>query len=329
MAENWNDYGDYGAEEEYRSRSLAGKIFSGRTLKNILKAFIYLLLISLYLMLFFRLCTNGPSVKMKKLLKTDADISAYAENGKLSVFSQELDAFITNDGAFAVYDVRLILETNELQFTVRYNNSTADALRDKLSEEYKFDREKFLEEYKKSNGLDDVRNDEILSMTEYTLALSEAMKAADEIAAKALAEVTDRPFVFALRDEDGNVYTSYACAEYSKNFYQYLRVAFVIPDLFDSESLSPELLYPSPDANDPLYIYKGVNAGYAGDEIIKTLSLEMYYENDVDLDGGHFGDSLVVYRSEKTVESYDFKKEMNGGVTEGIKYVDIKTLIDN
>ena len=48
MAENWNDYGNYAEEEIYRNKSFWGKVFSFRTLKNVLKWFFYLLIILLY-----------------------------------------------------------------------------------------------------------------------------------------------------------------------------------------------------------------------------------------------------------------------------------------
>lgn len=320
MAENWNDYGDYGEEERYRKSSLLGKIFSFKTFKRVLKYFVILLLLSVYVLLAFRLCSNGPSPNMRKLLKTENNVAAYEKYGKLSVFSQELDAFITGDGSFAVYDVRLIYETSEIQFTVRYNNSIAEALRDKIASKYAFDSKMFLSEYKKANGLEDVSGDEVSSMTEYELALAEAMKASEEKQKAELEKVTETPFVFALRDEDGNVYTSYACAEYSKTVYKYLRVSFVVPGLFKSSGIAPELLYPSQDCENPLYIYKGAGAGLDGEELINTLRLEMFYENDIE--GGNFGDTLTVYRAQKSVSVYNYKSEMKGGVTENIKYID-------
>lgn len=133
MAENWEDYGKAGEEERYNNSSLLGKIFSFRTLKKILKWLGIALLLSLYAVLFGRLFTSGPSDKMTRMIFTSADKEAYKAQGRLSVFSQEVDNFISADGGFAVYAVRLVGETDELQLTVRYNKSTVENLRKKLT----------------------------------------------------------------------------------------------------------------------------------------------------------------------------------------------------
>lgn len=296
MAENWEDYGKVGEEEEFQSRSLPRKIFSFRTLKNVLKWTVYLLLISLYAVILFRIISNSPSKNMTALLKTDENVSCYEKNGTLSVFSQELNSFITSDGYFSVYDVRLIAETEELQFTVRYNKSTVEALRDKIrNDEYTAAFKKYADA-----GYGDTDCAEL------------AQKDAD----KALAgkNIGDAPFNFVLTDEDGNVYESYACATYSKTRYKYVRVSFSIPGLFKADVVSPEIYYPTPDRSSPLYIYKGANSAECDKSLISRLSLSLVF------DGSPFGSSLDVYSAGKQIERYDFAKEMRGGVTENIEY---------
>ena len=135
MAENWEDYGKVGEDERYEKSSVLGKIFSFRTLKKLLKWLGIALLVSLYAVLFGRIFTSGPSEKMTRMLFSSADIEAYEKQGRLSVFSQEVDNFISADGGFAVYAVRLVGETDEIQLTVRYNKSTVEELRKKVAEE--------------------------------------------------------------------------------------------------------------------------------------------------------------------------------------------------
>ena len=281
MAENWNDYGNYGEEERYRNKSRLGKIFSFKTLKKVVKWFFLSLMFALYAILLFRLLTNAPSAKMTALLRTDADVNYYRENGTLTVFGQELDSFITRDGSFAIYDVRLIAETNEIQFTVRYNNSTVKKLREDI--------------YKKT--LRSLVND----------SSTDEEKAAAEKAAEAARDaVPDVPFSFALTDEDGNKYTDYKQKTFSRFMYKYVRVAFTVPELFKAEMLSPDVLYPSPDVDVPLYIYKGALEAEENGSLIRSLSFGLYY------DGAPFGESLTVYRAAKQTERYDFKNQMNG-----------------
>lgn len=296
MAENWEDYGKVGEEEEYQSRSTIRKIFSFRTLKKVLKWSVYLLLISLYAVIMFRLISSKPSKKMTALLRTPDSVAYLSEHGTLSVFSQELDTFITTDGYYTIYDVRLIAETNELQFTVRYNKSTVEALRDKIWDDH------YTEAFKK--------------YAEAGYGNTECQDLAWKDADAALAEktISDEPFTFMLKDEDGNVYSAYSCVTYSRTRYKYIRVSFKIPDLFRADVVSPELYYPSPDKKSPLYIYKGTNAAECDESLIKTLSFSLVY------DGEPFGNSIDVYRASKQIERYDYKKEMRGGVTENIQH---------
>ena len=90
--------------------------------------------------------------------------------------------------------------------------------------------------------------------------------------------------------------------------YKYVRVAFTIPELFKAELLSPGVLYPSPDADLPIYIYKGAFEAEDGGSVINSLSLGLTYG------GEPFGESLNVYRAAKQIERYNFKNQMKGDV---------------
>lgn len=284
MAENWNDYGNYAEEEIYRNKSFWGKVFSFRTLKNVLKWFFYLLIIALFGVIAFRMSTSKPGKSLTSLICTP-ELKAAQEKGGVTVFSQELDEYITRGGEFAVFDVKIIAETEELQFTVRYNNSTVKSLKEKISaRKYESDEEK----------------------------------------QSALDKIGERPFVFVLRDEDGNIYSSYACIEYSKNVYQYVKVSFKVSGLLQSEAVSSYLLYPTQKVDNPLYIYKGESAGKASESAIEKLSLEMYYENEALSENGQMGTALTVYKASKKISPYNYKKELDGAISDGIKYINVK-----
>ena len=140
----------------------------------------------------------------------------------------------------------------------------------------------------------------------------------------ALGKIGKRPFVFALRDEDGNVYKSYAYLEYSKTVYQYIKVSFSVPGLTAGGSAMPSLMYPSPDAPDAVYIYKGEGSGEISKEAVESLSFEMYYEDEAYTEDGLMGKSIVIYKATKKISPIDCKKELDGGVPDGLKYINEK-----
>ena len=111
MAENWNDYGNYAEEEIYRNKSFWGKLFSFRTLKNILKWLFYLIVIALFAIIFFRLGTNKPSKGMTSLICTPK-IEEALKNGDVAVFSQELGDYMPRGGEYAIFDVKIDIVTS-------------------------------------------------------------------------------------------------------------------------------------------------------------------------------------------------------------------------
>lgn len=284
LAENWNDYGNYAEEEIYQNKSFWGKLFSFRTLKNILKWLFYLIIIALFAIIFFRLGTNKPSKNMTSLICTPK-IEEALKRGDVAVFSQELGDYMPRGGEYAIFDVKVIPETDELQFTVRYNNSTVKKLKEKIaSRDYGSEEEK----------------------------------------QAALDKIGERPFVFALRDEDGNVYKAYAYLEYSKTVYQYIKVSFSVPGLTGGGSAAPSLMYPFPDAPNSLYIYKGEGSGKISKDAVESLSFEMYYEDEAYTEDGLMGKSIVIYKATKKISPIDCKKELDGGVPDGLKYINEK-----
>lgn len=125
MAEGFNEWGDYGAEEEWQSRSTIRKIFSFRSFKQALKLLGALFVITIVAILGYRLST-GLSVpnNTKKLVWTDNLIAAYEKNNNLAVYVQTPEENYEEDGAFSIHSFKFIPEINQVQLTIKYNVST-------------------------------------------------------------------------------------------------------------------------------------------------------------------------------------------------------------
>lgn len=134
MAENFNDYGEYSSELAYKNKSPLQKLFSFRTLKKLLKLTALLLIVGLYAVIFLRLFTSEPSRKMSAFLWTRDDLSAYASGG-LDVYTQDMITNVADDGKFSVYDMRYVAQTHKLQITIRYNDSTLEALKEEYPDD--------------------------------------------------------------------------------------------------------------------------------------------------------------------------------------------------
>ena len=123
-------------------------------------------------------------------------------------------------------------------------------------------------------------------------------------------------------DNYGKVYATYEYVADVKTLYRYQRLSFEGVDLFGAGQMMPETDYPSPEASDPAYIFKGPHAGESNE--ITYLYLDMYYETEVDIYGEAFAYPLQVYVYEVDLEPYDFSKELPNGVTEGLTKVTVE-----
>lgn len=315
LAENYNDYGDYSEELVYQSKSKLGKFFSWRTLKTILKTLVVLLILLVYGILFFRLCSGNPPKSLTKLIWTDSMLTAYtASGGNLLVYSQEPAEHVAEDGYFGVYDIRYIPATEELQLTIRYNNSSKEKLEEELYEKETTARRAAIEARLK---------EENPGVPDATLApLIEAELEGELQENPIVISLSDQPFVFILRDNYGKVYSSYSYITDEKTVYQYLRVSFEGVDLFGDGKEAPSHEYPAPDVENPADIYKGANAAQSSE--ITHLYLDMYYENDVNFNSETFAYPLLVYRSTSELEPYNYSKELSSVVTAGLTHIDVK-----
>ena len=308
MAETWEDYGDLAEEEIYQSKSTLGKIFSTRTLGKVVKYFLAAIALTIYGILAFRLCTQKPPKSISQMIWTKDTVNAYAADNSMTVFSTEAAETIAKDGYFSVYDILYIPASEELQVTVRYNNSSTDKLYDDLYSKAKEERRAAII----ASLSDEEKKDKELIEEKLNASL---------IADPIEVEISEIPFVFLLRDDTGKVYTSYEYVLTSRTVYQYMRISFKGVDLFGDARTAPDALYPTPDAPKAEYIYKGANAS-VGNEI-KYLFLDMYDANNVDVNGETFAYPLQVYSYLEELTDYDYKKEISSTATENLTAVDL------
>ena len=81
MSEYYNNDENYEEELIYQEKSRMEKIFSMRTLKTILKSIMWVLVVIVYGMIFFRLCTGKPTKSISGILWTENVMAAYEEYG--------------------------------------------------------------------------------------------------------------------------------------------------------------------------------------------------------------------------------------------------------
>ncbi len=274
MAEDFNDWGSYRRElenEEFAKRPLIRKIFSFRAFKLALKGFGYFLIFMVFAILFWRIISSKLPSAASKLLWTENSYAAYEEHGNdLLIYTQDVGKVFDKDGKFSLYELHYIPAANEIQFAIRYNKSTVDTLADELTEEKR----------------------ELMG---------ESFTDADIITAEDLPEY---PFVFKLRDNEGNVYESYAYTTFTKNRYTYIRVAFSGVDLFDIEKTSPTVNFPVPSVPESDYIYKGAFASEYTSNPIEKLYVDSYYVGDT---SEQFAEGITLYRTDRRTETFSYK----------------------
>ena len=286
-----------------------------RTLKTIAKGIMWVLVVIVYGMIFFRLCTGKPPKNISGILWTNDTYAAYEAYGdELKIYSHEPVENIAEDGVSGIYDVVYIPAAKTLQMTVRYNKNLAEEYYENQLEKR---RDAIEDSVIKSEGYDrtnlaNLSNEE----RERFNALIEERLAKSLEEEPINASENEYPFVFVLRDNYGNVYAKYEYLSDVKTLYHYQRLSFSGIDLFGEAQTAPENAYPAPEAADPAYIYKGAHASESN--AITYLYLDMYYDKEIDVNGEAFAYPLQVYTSEVMLELYDLGKEMPTGLTEGL-----------
>ncbi|MCQ2436312.1 MAG: hypothetical protein MJ101_05345 [Clostridia bacterium] len=298
MAENYEDWGEYYKKQEWENRSRTRKVFSFRTLKNVLKWAGLTLVVGIYAILGYRMFTGlGVPKSYTKMVWTDEAKQAYDESGgTLTVYSQTprnqyayaQTAESQSDGHYSIYEMKYIPALKQVQFTLRYNNGTVKDLKTDIVSEY-------------------------LSDGEIYASYVDALKSHPE-AQSAVDAVDDMPFYFVLRDNNGMIYTTYQYTESHKGLYNYVRLVFDGVTLFDTEYSAPDKPYPTADRY-TRYITKGNSLAELTSQDITKLYVDTYYENDVDLENGSWSLPLTVYDSTLDLTDYDYSKELPNGKT--------------
>lgn len=293
VAEDYNDYGSYRKyleDEEFKSRPLIRKIFSWRGFKFAVKWLAYLAVIGVFVLLFWRIFSSKNPQRTSELIWTQNSYAAYEEYGSdLLMYTQELKKVFEEDGKFSIYELRYIPASSEIQFTIRYNKSTLTTLAEELTEQKREE-------------------------------LGDAFTEADIVNAEELPEI---PFVFALHDDQGGVYTESEYTTFTKGRYVYLRIAFSGVDLFNVEKMTPSSYFPTPDVENSSYIYKGRFAPDYTKEAIKTLYLDSYYIGDTERTES-FSKKVTVYSTARPTTVYNYSSELPKGATADLTYASAK-----
>ncbi len=278
MAEDFNDWGSYRRElenEEFAKRPLIRKIFSFRAFKLALKGFGYFLVFMVFAILFWRMFSSRLPTSASTLLWTEKSYAAYEEQGKdLLIYTQDVGKVFDKDGKFSLYELHYIPAANEIQFTIRYNKSTVDTLADELTEEKR----------------------EVMG---------ESFTEADIITAE---DLPAYPFVFKLRDNEGNIYESYEYTTFTKNRYTYLRVAFSDVNLFNIKKTSPTVNFPVPSTPASDYIYKGAFVSEYESKSTERLYVDSYYVGNM---SEQFAEQITLYRTDRRTEPFSYKSPKN------------------
>ena len=98
-----------------------------RVIGKILKYTVYIFVFSVCALVIWRLCSSGDPKSMKTVTVTDSIYDAYKEDDALHIYKQNQNNITraeNNLGYFAVTQVAIIPEVNQIQIVFRYNNST-------------------------------------------------------------------------------------------------------------------------------------------------------------------------------------------------------------
>ena len=123
------------------------------------------------------------------------------------------------------------------------------------------------------------------------------------------------PFVFKLRDNEGNIYENYEYTTFTKNRYTYLRVAFAGVDLFKIKKTAPTVNFPLPNSPVPDYIYKGALAAEYASTPIEIVYVDSYYVGNM---SERFAEQITLYRADRRTENFDYKNQRPKSATSGL-----------
>ena len=115
-----------------------GGFYMAKTIGRILKYTVFALILFVYVFLMFRMCGVSDSKTMSEFIWNEESVTAYNNNPgsfKITIVNKK-DSALTSDGKFAVSNIH-ITGTGQIQFTIRYNNSTVK----QIIKDYKLETE--------------------------------------------------------------------------------------------------------------------------------------------------------------------------------------------
>lgn len=89
-----------------------------------LKAIFYLIVVVINVIVLWRVLFSGDPSSIKPILANEQTVATYEEQGNSLKLYVQKQKVLTDSGRFAVTDCVFIPEANQIQVTVRYNNST-------------------------------------------------------------------------------------------------------------------------------------------------------------------------------------------------------------
>ncbi len=109
------------------------KINAGKVFKITFKTVILGISLFIYGFFMFRLCTMDDPKEMQKILWNDVNRAAYAADpAGFEAYDQEPDTIITPNGTFWISGVVHLPDANQIQITIKFNDSTRDHLKEWL-----------------------------------------------------------------------------------------------------------------------------------------------------------------------------------------------------
>ncbi|MCQ2433385.1 MAG: hypothetical protein MJ175_12350 [Clostridia bacterium] len=110
--------------KEHAEKSFGQKLWTG------VKIVVLSISLAIYMFFFFRLCTMGDPDSMSHVLWNDVNKAAYrADPAAFEILEQEPVSYITDDGRFWISNVIYLPAAKQLQYTIKYNNSTVKYLK--------------------------------------------------------------------------------------------------------------------------------------------------------------------------------------------------------
>ncbi len=114
---------------------------TGKIIGKSFKALFYLVIILINAIILWRVLFSGDPASIKPLAANEVTAHAYSEFGKDLVLQTQNQRTISGSGKFSVTDCVFIPQANQVQITIRYNNSTLSRLKEDFDLESEPDRE--------------------------------------------------------------------------------------------------------------------------------------------------------------------------------------------